>query len=199
MLAESYEANATATEYVIHLRHGVSFSDGAPFDADRGEDLVRPRPRSGQPPQARQPVRADRPHRRGRRFTVKIVLKYPFGAFINNLAHAAYAIMSPKAIAQYGKDVDRHPSGTGPYMFSSWQPDTLKVVKNPNYWKPGMPKVDSITIRIVPEAAAGWPCCRPARRSYIFPLPVEMATAIETQPDAGRDRRQVDLSPATSR
>ena len=34
MLATDYEANEDATEYVIHLRQGVSFTDGTPFNAE---------------------------------------------------------------------------------------------------------------------------------------------------------------------
>ena len=34
MLATSYEANDEATEYTIHLREGVSFTDGTPWNAD---------------------------------------------------------------------------------------------------------------------------------------------------------------------
>lgn len=34
MLATDYEANENATEYVIHLRQGISFTDGTPFNAE---------------------------------------------------------------------------------------------------------------------------------------------------------------------
>ena len=182
VLAESYEANAAATEYVVHLRHGITFQDGAPFDAtavktsfDRARDPANHLKRASLYAPIDHIDVVDP-------FTVKIVLKYPFGAFVYNLAHAAFGIMSPKAIAQYGKGVDRNPSGTGPYMFSSWQPDALKVVKNPNYWKPGMPKVDSITIRIVPESGSRLAMLQTGEAQYIFPLPVEMAPAIEHSP-----------------
>ena len=182
VLAESYEANAAATEYVIHLRHGITFQDGAPFDAtavktsfDRARDPANHLKRASLYAPIDHIDVVDP-------FTVKIVLKYPFGAFINNLAHAAFAIMSPKAIAQYGKDVDRHPSGTGPFMFDSWQPDALKVVKNPHYWRPGLPKVDSLTIRIVPEDGSRLAMLQTGEAQYIFPLPVEMAPAIEHSP-----------------
>jgi glutathione transport system substrate-binding protein len=182
VLAESCEANAAASEYVVHLRHGISFHDGAPFDAtavktsfDRARDPANHLKRASLYAPIERVDVVDP-------FTVKIVLKYPFGAFINNLAHAAYEIMSPKAIAKYGKGVDRHPSGTGPYMFVSLQPDALKVVKNPNYWKPGLPKVDSITIRNVPESGSRLAMLQTGEAQYIFPLPVEMAAAVEHNP-----------------
>jgi glutathione transport system substrate-binding protein len=182
VLAESYEANAAATEYVVHLRHGVSFHDGAPFDAtavktsfDRARDPANHLKRASLYAPIDHIDVVDP-------FTVKIVLKYPFGAFVNNLAHAAYEIMSPKAIAQYGKEVDRHPSGTGPFMFVSLQPDALKVVKNPNYWRPGLPKVDSLSIRNIPESGSRLAMLQTGEAQYIFPLPVEMAAAIEHNP-----------------
>ena len=49
--------------------------------------------------------------------TVKIVLKAPFSAFVNNPAHPAAAIISPAALKQYGKEIGFHPVGTGPYQF----------------------------------------------------------------------------------
>ena len=33
-LAESYEANEEATQFIFHLRHGVTFQDGTPFNAE---------------------------------------------------------------------------------------------------------------------------------------------------------------------
>ena len=182
VLAESYSANEEATEFAIKLRHGVTFHDGAAFNAqavktsfDRARNPENHLKRSSlYAPIDHIDVVDD--------YTVKIILKAPFGAFINNLAHAAFAISSPRAIAQYGKDLDRHPVGTGPYKFVSWQTDTFKVVRNENYWKPGMPKVDSITIRSVPEAGSRLAMLQTNEAQFIYPLPTEMARAIEKSP-----------------
>jgi glutathione transport system substrate-binding protein len=182
VLAESYAANEEATEFIIKLRHNISFQDGAPFNAqavktsfDRARNPENHLKRSSlYSPIDHIDVVDD--------YTVKITLKDPFGAFINNLAHQAFAISSPKAIAQYGKDLDRHPSGTGPYKFVSWQTDTFKVVKNENYWKPGVPKVDSITIRSVPESGSRLAALQAGEAQLIYPLPTEMARAIEKNP-----------------
>jgi len=182
VLAESYTADESATEFTIKLRKGVSFHDGAAFNAEAVKISFD---------------RARNPENRLKRsslyapidkievvdeFTVKITLKAPFGAFINNLAHAAFAISSPKAIATYGKELDRHPTGTGPYKFVSWQTDTFKVVKNEKYWKPGMPKVDSITIKSVPESGSRLAMLQAGEAQFIYPLPTEMARAIEKSP-----------------
>jgi glutathione transport system substrate-binding protein len=182
VLAESYAANEEATEFIIKLRHNISFHDGAPFNAqavktsfDRARNPENHLKRSSlYSPIDHIDVVDD--------YTVKITLKDPFGAFINNLAHQAFAISSPKAIAQYGKDLDRHPVGTGPYKFVSWQTDTFKAVKNENYWKPGVPKVDSITIRSVPESGSRLAMLQAGEAQFIYPLPTEMARAIEKNP-----------------
>jgi glutathione transport system substrate-binding protein len=182
VLAESYEATEDAKEFTFHLRKGISFSDGAPFNAaavktsfDRARDPANHLKRASlyAPIDHIEAVDDN---------TVKIVLKAPFGAFINNTAHAAYEIMSPKAIKDYGKEVDRHPSGTGPFMFQSFTADTLKVVKNPNYWKPGLPKIDSITIRSVPESGSRMAMLQTGEAHFIYPLPVELAKALENSP-----------------
>lgn len=55
-------------------------------------------------------------------------------------------MISPTALKKYGKDIMFHPVGTGPYKFVEWkQTDYLKGAKNENYWRPGLPKIDTIT------------------------------------------------------
>jgi glutathione transport system substrate-binding protein len=183
VLAESYTANDAATEFVIKLRHGVTFHDGAPFNAeavkvsfDRARDPANHLKRLSLYAPIDHIDVVDE-------YTVRIVLKYPFGAFINNLAHPAFAISSPKAIATYGKELGRHPSGTGPYMFKSWETDSFTAVKNPHYWKPGVPKVDSITIKSVPENGARLAMLQAGEAQFIFPMPPEMVKAVEKNPN----------------
>jgi peptide/nickel transport system substrate-binding protein len=47
-----------------------------------------------------------------------------------------------------------HPIGTGPFVFQSWTPgDSFKVTRNPDYWQKGLPHLDSITFRVIPDEA----------------------------------------------
>lgn len=132
MLATSYEANDEATEYTIHLREGVSFTDGTPWNADA---LI-----------ANVNKWADKSLGLKRTtflcnvldhaekiddYTVKIYLSQSFGAFISNLAHPATLIMSPKQI-EAGEDAcAQAPVGTGQYKFVEWVAgDHMKVELN---------------------------------------------------------------------
>jgi peptide/nickel transport system substrate-binding protein len=44
------------------------------------------------------------------------------------------------------------PAGTGPFRFVSWtHGDHLDLAANPRYWKPGVPRVEKLTVRFIPE------------------------------------------------
>lgn len=58
--------------------------------------------------------------------TVKIVLKAPFSAFVNNLAHPAAAIISPAALKQYGKEIGFHPVGFRAVSVRDTEPDRFR-------------------------------------------------------------------------
>lgn len=182
LLAESYEANDTATVFTIHLRQGVSFSDGTPFNAAAVKtsfDFMRDPANHLKRQSLYAPIdHIDTPDEN----TVVITLKQPFGPFIANLAHIAFGIISPKAIAEYGKDLDRHAVGTGPFELDSWQTDTLKVVKNPHYWRAGWPKVDSITFRSVPEDGTRLAMLRTGEAQFIYPVPLTLAQTLAHDP-----------------
>jgi len=182
VLALSTDVNSEATEYVVHLRHGVVFQDGAPFNAeavkisfDRARDPANHLKRGSLYSPIKSVDAVDE-------YTVKITLNAPFGAFINNLAHQAFAISSPKAIATYGKELSRHPSGTGPYKFVSWETDTLKLAKNEHYWKPGVPKIDTLTIHSTPENGSRLAMLQAGEAQFIFPMPPELVKVVEKNP-----------------
>ncbi len=174
-LAESYEANADATEFVFHLRPGVTFHDGTPFDAaavkvniDR---LANPENRLSR----RILVSMVKSVEVVNDQTVRIVLATPFGAFLNNMAHPGTFMISPRALAEHGKDIATHPVGTGPYKFVSFATDTLKVTRNDKYWRPGVPKVDSVSFRAVPESGTRFAMLQTGEAQFIYPLPAELA------------------------
>jgi glutathione transport system substrate-binding protein len=180
-LATSYDVDEAATEFTFHLRKGVTFQDGTPFNAqavkfnfDRvGNPANHLKRQSLFSMVAHTDVVDD--------YTVRVVLKYPFGAFVNDIAHPGAQIVSPKSVQQYGKNVARHPSGTGRYELVSWSADTLVMKKNPNYWA-GAPKIDTITYRAVPEDGSRMAMLMAGEAQFIFPVPPQLVPTIAHDP-----------------
>jgi glutathione transport system substrate-binding protein len=179
LLAESYTFNSSATEFTFKLRKGIKFHDGTLFNAEavrvniarlmggklKRSSLMKP---------VKELVVVDES-------TVKFVLNEPFGAFINTVAHPGALILSPAAIAKYGDEVSKNPVGTGPFIFGEWVSDTVKIKKNPDYWK-GAVKVDSITFRPVPESGSRLAMLRAGQAQYIYPMPAELLKVAQADP-----------------
>ncbi len=180
VLAESYQASSDGLIYTIKLRPNVKFQDGSEFNAAAVKVNLD---------------RASNPDNHLKRYnlfkyiattevvdplTVKITLKQPFSAFINNLAHPAAAMISPAALKKYGKEIGFHPVGTGPYQFETWnQTDFVKVKKWPGYWKPGYPKLDSITWRPVVDNNTRAAMLQTGEATFAFPIPFEQASRLK--------------------
>jgi glutathione transport system substrate-binding protein len=179
VLAESYTANDTATEFTFKLRTGITFHDGTPFDADavkaNFDRITAPDAHLKRTSLYAMIARTEAVNPT----TVKFTLKTPFGAFVPTIAHPAGCMLSPAAIKQYGKDISRHPVGTGPFTFVSWSADTLKGVRNEKYWKPGLPKLTSVTFRSVPENGARIAMLQTGEAQFIYPMPPEMIKLVQ--------------------
>lgn len=179
VLAESYEANDGATEFTFKLRHDVKFHDGTPFNAeavkvniDRLADPANNLKRHSLFAIVKETQVVDE-------YTVKFILKEPFGAMINTFAHPSGMMHSPKSLAEKGKEVSQHPIGTGQYKFKEYVPgDHLTVVKNEDYWKKGYPKVDSITFKPVPENGARVAMLQTGEADFLTTFPTEQAESL---------------------
>ena len=52
------------------------------------------------------------------------------------------------------RDMRSHPIGTGPFKFVEYKPNEhIRVVRNPDYWKPGRPFLDGIETTIIPSVS----------------------------------------------
>ena len=52
------------------------------------------------------------------------------------------------------RDMRSHPIGTGPFKFVAFKPnESIKVVRNPDYWKLGRPYLDAIEYTLMPNPA----------------------------------------------
>jgi peptide/nickel transport system substrate-binding protein len=161
-LAASWEISPDAKTYTFHLRQGVKFTDGTPFNADavkftmdRVED---PATKAGQShdqlgPYDHTEVVDDH--------TVKIVMKEPYAALLTNL-NGYLGIVSPTAVQKEGlAGFAQHPVGTGPFVFKEWVPkDHITLVKNPDYnWSSSFFKhtgpayLDQVIFKVIPEAS----------------------------------------------
>ena len=181
VLAESYETSPDGLVYTFKLREGVKFHDGTTFDAasvkanlDRVLDPENHLARYNQFNRIKT-IEVLSPT------SLRITLKEPFGPFINSLAHASAAIISPTALKKYGKDIAFHPVGTGPFTFVDWkQTDYVKGAKFADYWQAGFPKVDTITWKPVPENGTRAAMLQTGEADFAFPLPYEQAKMLES-------------------
>jgi peptide/nickel transport system substrate-binding protein len=120
-LAEKWEANSDSSEWTFHLKKGVTFSDGDPFNAaavkKHYEWMI------GDPPSsAADSLRRDiKSIEVVDDLTVKFVMKGARPFFLMNLAESPGSyIYSPKTVDMKDEDRKRNISGTGPYKIKTW-------------------------------------------------------------------------------
>ena len=192
VLAESYEASPDGLVYTVKLRKGVKFQNGEDFTAEAVKiNYERVMDKKNSLKRYVLFSNIDRidvvdAH------TVKFTLKKPFSAFINQLAHPSGGMICPKELEKWGAQIAFHPCGTGPFVMKGYNPaEVLKVEKNPNYWRAGYPKVDSITFKPVVENSTRVAMLLTGEAQYAFPLPAEQVKQIEK-----RNNVRVDVTPS---
>ncbi len=158
-LAKSVEPNADNTEWTITLRDGVKFHDGTPLDsAALKANMDSWRGAEGAPNvgpllpfvfQNVTDVQIVDP------LTVKVVLDTPVADFDEGLYGVGrFGIMAPAQL-NAGEECSTKMIGTGPFKLESYaQNEATTVVKNPDYWQKGYPKVDKIRFVPVVDGAA---------------------------------------------
>ncbi len=164
-LAESWETSPDGTQWTFHLRQGVSFHDGTPFDANAVKaNFDRWQYQTGDPThQAAEFIYwgdvagftdlVDRTEAVDPS-TFRVYLKSASGPFLLNVALFPFAIVSPSALATNVDDLSANPVGTGPFKFVEWvRGDHVTLAANASYWG-GRPQLDQVIIRAIPDAGA---------------------------------------------
>ena len=163
-LAETWEVAPDGLKYTFHLRQGVVFHDGTPFDADAVvKGLARQLDKSSPiyiyntgPVEGYEDFTygSVTGYRAVDTNTVEFTLKEPSAAFLSSLAMVWNGVVSPTAAAKYGKEFRNNPVGTGPFVFKEFRPrDQVILEANPKYWG-GAPKVANLVFKILPEPQA---------------------------------------------
>jgi peptide/nickel transport system substrate-binding protein len=161
-LAESWEVSPDATEYTFRLRKGVTFHDGAPFNARavkvNFDRIVDPRTRSrialGFMGSYRESVVVDD-------HTVRVRFSRSYAPFLDGVSQPFLGMISPTALERWGAEIGAHLVGTGPFMLQEYTAGKQVVVtRNPKYnWAPdlfdrkGPASLRTITLSMVVEDA----------------------------------------------
>lgn len=153
LLAKSWTVSPDGLTYRFALQPGVSFHNGTPFEASIVKfslDRARAPGSTNAQKQFFEPiasVEAPDPA------TAVVTLKHPVGLFLYWLAWGDAVMVDPKTV-----DGNRTaPVGTGPFMFKAWQRgDHVDLVRNPGYWRAGLPHLAGVTFRFIgdPQAEA---------------------------------------------
>ncbi len=156
-LAESIEPNSDYTIWTLRLRPGVTFHDGTVFDADALKwnfDNLHKVPGSMTSGVVRDIARVEVIDA----LTVAYHLDKGTVAFPHLLIGMSGSSgttnypFSPTAARKFGEDAGANPVGTGPFKLVSWRrDDRLVVQRNPDYWREGLPYLDEIVFRPIPD------------------------------------------------
>ena len=152
-LAESWEVLDDGMRYRFHLRQGVTFHDGEPFDAEAVKytfDRLLGEQGAKGPQQSNYTtidhVEVIDPA------TVDIHMAQPDPVILTKLSGYGAMIVPPDYIEEEGeKYFDLHPVGTGPFKFVGYdQGSRLTLEAYPDYFE-GAPELDGLVFRFITE------------------------------------------------
>lgn len=155
-LAKSWKISEDGLIYTFNLQEGVKWHDGKPFTSEDVqfsvmELLKNVHPRGQNLFKALQAVETPDP------LTVIFKLSQPAPYLIKALSGYESPIC-PKHLFE-GTDYRNNPYankpiGTGPYKFVEWKKGQyIRMDKNENYWQKGLPYLDKVVFRFIPDAA----------------------------------------------
>lgn len=195
-LATSWETSESGKVLTLHLREGVKFHDGTPFDAKAVKfnlDRIRD-------PKVKVPI--------GGAFTViedaevvdsstvRLRLGFPDPTLVSNLGITTSAIISPTSATEEGNTYKNivKPVGTGPYEFKTFEKgDKAVYEKYDDYWGK-KPYYDTVVFNIIPEGNSREAVLQSGEAQMIMNPPVSDLEALDSDPDTDVLRAPSDRS-----
>ncbi|PYM62514.1 MAG: ABC transporter substrate-binding protein [Candidatus Rokuibacteriota bacterium] len=180
-LAERWQASTDALTWTFVLRKGVRFHNGRPFTAEDVKFVLD----RAQNPETKHPhaknyediasvqVRDEQ--------TVVITLKKVNAMFLYNLARQGSVVYPREAVEQQKSQ----PVGTGPFVLARWERgDRIVLKRNPDYWAKGLPRLEQVTFRFIPDPNTALAALRAGDIDVLgFGLGPESVDAVRQEPN----------------
>ncbi|QPR70385.1 nickel ABC transporter, nickel/metallophore periplasmic binding protein [Lysinibacillus macroides] len=170
LLAEDWDISEDGTVYTFHLRKGVTFHDGEPFNADavkqNMEAVQNNKEKHAWIKLSTKIVSVDVVDEH----TVKLTLSEAYYPTLDELAMTRpYVFLSPKDFENgETKDGINGFHGTGPYQLAEHKVDQYAIFEaNENYWA-GAPKIKKITAKVLPAGETTLLALQKGEVNFIF-------------------------------
>ena len=187
-LAKSWSIGTDGKTYTFPLHEDVQWHDGKPFTA---ADVVASMEKIISPPEG---LRSARKALFGTVESVEAVddntvafnLEFPDAAFLEILAIGWNVIYPRHILDQFGLDVMdavgfENKVGTGPFKPTTYRLNEIAVLeRNPNYFREGLPLLDGVEIRHIPDVNTQLSSLMTGALDYIL-VDGEQAQVVEKQ------------------
>jgi ABC-type transport system substrate-binding protein len=181
LLATGFDVSEDGLTYTFTLQPGVSFHDGTPFDAEAVKYNFERKIELQLPTWDTIPwdtIEVVDP------LTVRVTLTAPAPHIVPVLSAKTWSMYSPTWAEAVGPDgVKNDGVGTGPFVVEEFLPnDTLRLARNPNYWQPGLPYLDAVVFRVIPDANTRAALLESGDVDIALGLPVPVTERLKNDP-----------------
>jgi ABC-type transport system substrate-binding protein len=184
-LAHSWEVSADKREFIFHLRTDVVFHDDAAFPGGKGRalkasDVVYSFQRLMDAATAspgswifNRKVDSLQPFTALNDSTFRLRLIRPYHPILGIISMQYCSIVPKEAVEKYGSDFRRHPVGTGPFQFVTWEEgQALVLKKNLHYFEKdsagvSLPYLDGIKVSFYDSKATEFLLFRQKQLEFI--------------------------------
>jgi peptide/nickel transport system substrate-binding protein len=116
--------------------------------------------------------------------TVRFVLKQAYAGFADLFSDRQARIVPRDKLEKIASE----PVGTGPFRFKSFKPgERVELERNPDYFMAGLPKLEAVTLRIIPESAGQVAALASGDVDLVWNLPLESINQFKSDPNVTLD------------
>ena len=179
-LAEKWTPNADSSEWTFVLRKGVKFHNGRELTS---EDVKFSIDRILDPKTASKGAKAMGPINEiatPDKYTVVFKLAGPYADLPLQMGNTFARIIAKENV----DDLGNKPIGSGPFILKEYVPGTRAVlVRNPDYFEPGIPYLDEVHQVYIKEYAAQMSALKTGEVHVMYLAPAEIIPQLEGDPN----------------